>query len=583
MKLLLTLALPVLLLLGCSNENDNNESSSVEDIKLDKAPSISEENKPEAIKVDVLTQLTVNTDSAYIPPQCYTEVKDESGVHNPCYACHVNGTRPNYLHDDGELPLSYDFTGYSSTNRYANLFKDRTDLVAKISDLEIDQYVSEDNYKEDDGSIILTEKLNNLPKDWDSNKDGIWDGFKPDAYFHFDNEGFDINPSGQPTGWVAFAYYPFLGAFWPTNGSTDDVLIRLPESFRNNTQGKFDKEVYKINLAVVESVIREKDINIPQIDETQYDVDLNRDGQLSTADKVVYQWQPLSDVHMSYVGQAKDEYTTKTTEMAAGLYPKGTEFLHSVRYLSIDNGQVSISKRMKELRYSVKETWNNYSQLSNAVSGEIKERHDFPDRLATYSTSRKSGMEKGLYNGRGWRYQGFIEDSNGDLRPQSYEETLFCMGCHTGVGATTDASFAFPRKFDLNTFQQGYYHWSQKGFDGVKDPARHDGKLEYTYYLENNRSGNEFRTNDEVETKFFSNGALKPEMAEKLKNDISELLVPSVERARKLNKAYKVIVDEQSYIYGRDAHIKPLDAVVKKTIPIGEDTGIETAISAPKL
>jgi len=62
--------------------------------------------------------------------------------------------------------------------------------------------------------------------------------------------------------------------------------------------------------------------------------------------------------------------------------------------------------------------------------------------------------------------------------------------------------------------------------------------------------------------KFFDqNGTLKEKEAAKIKEDISYLLYPSTNRALKLNKAYKVIVDEQSYIYGRDAHIKPLNNV----------------------
>lgn len=35
-------------------------------------------------------------------------------------------------------------------------------------------------------------------------------------------------------------------------------------------------------------------------------------------------------------------------------------------------------------------------------------------------------------------------------------------------------------------------------------------------------------------------------------------------RALELNKAYKIIVKEQSYIYGRDTHIKPLNNVYKE-------------------
>jgi hypothetical protein len=525
----------------------------------------------------------VNINSAYIPAQCYAKIKQQSGHQsNPCYSCHVDGVRPNFLHDDSGLQQTFDFTDYSSKNRYSNLFKDRSKEVEAMSDKAIDEYVATSNYFDKDGAIKINKVLKNIPKNWDANQDGIWNGFTPDTYFAFDNQGFDIDPSGNPTGWVAFSYYPFLGGFMPTNGSTDDVLIRLPEYFRQDSNGQYSTAIYKLNLAIVESLIRQKNITIAATNEKNLNVDLNKNGVLDTAQKVVYSWAPLKDIHMSYVGKAKQVYEQKSLKIAAGLYPKGTEFLHSVRYLKVDDKQVSMSDRLKELRYSKKITWNNYSQLSKSVSSEIKERHDFPNRVSQYHSPKKGGIEQGLISGRGWNYQGFIEDHSGELRPQNYEETLACMGCHTGVGATTDSSFAFPRKFAFDNFQNGYYHWSQKSLVGVADPMRQDGKHEYSHYLENTLSGDEFGSNLEVMNKFSQSGQVSEHKISALKNDISLLLLPSAKRARTLNKAYKVIVDEQSYIYGRDPHVLPLKNMYK-TIPVGEDTGVKQAISASRL
>src|SRR3546814_2792844 len=45
----------------------------------------------------------------------------------------------------------------------------------------------------------------------------------------FDDTGFARDGSG----WRAFRYKPFPGTFWPTNGASDDVLIRLPAIFRD--------------------------------------------------------------------------------------------------------------------------------------------------------------------------------------------------------------------------------------------------------------------------------------------------------------------------------------------------------------
>ena len=93
----------------------------------------------------------------------------------------------------------------------------------------------------------------------------------------------------------------------------------------------------------------------------------------------------------------------------------------------------------------------------------------------------------------------------------------------------------------------------------VEEPRLADGRYEYQLYLQANGAGDEFRANEEVMEKFFNaDGSLKPEEVVKIETDISYLLFPSAERALELNKAYKVIVNEQSYIYGRDTHVKPV-------------------------
>lgn len=82
------------------------------------------------------------------------------------------------------------------------------------------------------GDIIVAKKLENLPKEWDVKHNEKWNGYIPDCYHNFDKDGLDKNKKVNYTGWVAFAYMPFLGTFWPTNASTDDVLIRLSKKFR---------------------------------------------------------------------------------------------------------------------------------------------------------------------------------------------------------------------------------------------------------------------------------------------------------------------------------------------------------------
>ncbi|MPQ77152.1 hypothetical protein F8R13_08850 [Hydrogenovibrio sp. JE_KL2] len=520
----------------------------------------------------------------YIPPQCYTKTEHKVGigqiahVHNPCFACHTQSLAPNFA-DDADLQLSYDFPASMRRNPWSNLFKDRRPQIAKISDQQIVSYIQQSNYQHQ-GKLLLDEKLTaHLPKAWDVNQDGRWNGYLPDAYFHFDNQGFDKAPNGKLTGWRAFGYRPFFGAFWPTNGSTDDVLIRLSTPFQQDEKGQFSLAVYKLNLAIVEAMIQRRDVAISSVDETLYGVDLNRNGKLDMAGKVVYRWAPLKGQNMSYVGQAKALQQAGKVHLAAGLYPEGTEFLHTVRYIAFDKqGGVTLSARMKEVRYARKVAWNTYFQLRNAAMSEVKEADDFPERLRRV----QGNEETGLYNGQGWVYQGFIEDQQGALRPQTYQETLSCIGCHSGIGATTDSSFAFPRKLGETHFRQGWFHASQHSLKNVVDKlVEVDGRQigEFANYLLQNHSGNEFRDNNEVEAKFFDkNGQLKPQAKKHLEKDITYLLWPSQQRAMQLNKAYKVIVDEQSFAKGRDAHAAPLNQTVYDLVKAGKMTGVEKPV-----
>ena len=523
-----------------------------------------------------LMNRSLHNKTAYIPSQCYTKTEDKQGnVHNPCFTCHTQAKRPNYI-NDADLQQTYSFADTARKNPWTNLFKDRTDAVAAISDTEITQYIRKSNYFDELGVIKLTEKLQQLPQSWDYDHNGRWDGFTPDVWFNFDSEGFDRDLSGKFTGWRAFAYYPHLGTFWPTNGSTDDVMIRLAETFRTDSKGKLNLAVYKINLAIVEAMIKEQDIAIDPVDEAKFDhVDLDKDGKIGIATKIRYDWAPVKQRFMWYVGRANAEQKAGLLHSAAGLYPEGTEFLHTVRYIDVDEqGNNVLSARMKEVRYARKRFWVNYSKLKEKALAEIKEKTDFPNRLRTF----RGNAEVGISNGQGWAYTAFIEDAQGELRPQNYEELVFCAGCHSGIGVIKDGIFSFHRKFPTTSHQQGWLHWSQKGLKGVNEPRRRDGQYEYSHYLHHNKSGNEFRSNQEVQNRFFDrDNKLKPAMLEQLHKDISVLLYASPERALRLNKAYRVIVQEQSFTKGRDANIAPVENVHQDVKP-DQATGIKEPI-----
>lgn len=519
---------------------------------------------------------------AYITSQCFTKTEEAGRVHNPCFSCHIPSQEPNYI-DDGDVQLEYAFPGDPDsvlTNPWTNLFKDRSAAVAAVSDDSILTYIRQNNYSVN-SNLILSKTLGTaLPTQWDVNGNGRWDGYVPDAYFNFDSEGFDRKPDGTLTGWRAFAYAPFLGTFWPTNGSTDDVLIRLAPTFRQLENGTDSLTVYKTNLAIVTAMIQRRDVTFESaVDETQLNVDLDKNGSLSTATYVKYDWAPLQNRFMSFVGKARQEQVAGSIHLAAGLFPEGTEFLHSVRYLDYDSSDATkLASRMKELRYAKKHAWYTYSDLQAMALDEQREAVQFPERTRQFS----GNAEIGLGNGQGWTYQGFIENKKGDLRPQTYEETVFCMGCHSGLGATTDSAFSFPRKFRENqAHQKSWYHWTQKSLAGIPEPLRSDGKYEYTHYLQQNGAGDEFRGNDEIKAKFFnSDGSLKEAMITQLHSDMTVLLNPSRSRSLMLNKAYKAIVDEQSFILGRDASITAVETV-HRTIQIGTPTGINAPVTGP--
>lgn len=523
---------------------------------------------------------------ANIPPQCFTRTRDDGGqVQNPCYVCHAEAAEPNFQ-SQPEIQLSYAFPSLERDgqvpNEWRNLFENRSEALRTVADDTILRYVREDNYRDARGRIALAERLRQLPRRWDVNGDRRWSGYVPDAAFRFDAQGFDREPDGRATGWRAFTYYPFPGAFMPTNGAFDDVLIRLPAAFREREDGTPDEAIYALNLAIIEALIRRADIAIDPADERALGVDLDRDGALGITTRVVYDWAPLQQRHMSYVGRARLEQQAGRVHAAAGLFPEGTEFLHSVRYLDVtDTGAVVPARRMKELRYSRKLRWVDYSRLRHEALLEAKEAELTPDEPELYYGDPERGMQSKL----GWVYQGFIEDRRGQLRPQTREESQFCLGCHGGLSATDDTVFSYSRKISTGA-SHGWGHWSTQGtspFANLPDPLRSDGQPEYATYLLANHAGDEYRANDEVRARFFTAGGTpRAESFAQLQQDLSILMLPSRERALALNKRYWLIVREQSYVHGRDPLLQPARNVWQK-VDQDAPTGIDEPLPAPRL
>ena len=468
-------------------------------------------------------------EEAPIPAQCYTKTNGES---NPCYTCHQTYFDPNSTEyrnnrrNDGDNQGIYTFSEEGETNAWKNLFIDRSKWIAQISDEQIEQYIEQDNYS------ALAARL----------KAKRYKGFIPDLQ-GYQNAAQAFGAKGiakDGSGWVAFNYKPFPGTFWPTNGSTDDVLIRLPKPFQQ-LHGKFNEDVYLINLSLVEMSIKGLDkIDIFPANEQQLAVDLNGDGELTTNTK----WL-AKQTH--FIGDAINIKLPKQQ------YPKNTEIMHSVRYVGIDkNGETTVPKRMKELRYMLKTKVMSEADIDTAYRSERKEKLD--EQLPHFNRVK----DRGFNNKFGWLVQGFIEDYDGELRAQSYEESLFCMGCHSAIGTTIDQTFAFPRKVT------GRAGWGYVNLKGMKDaPAKGQSIGEIQQYLQTNGGGNEFRENEEMLKNWYdADGTLNIDKVKKA--DVYQLITPSKSRAYALNKAYTQIVRSQSYIHGRDASIKPAINVLKK-------------------
>ncbi len=459
---------------------------------------------------------------ASIPPQCYTRTEQ---THNPCYVCHQNyerkPTSPYRMNklDDGALQGHYLFSDLGKKNHWANLFLDRTQYVAGISDEAILTYINQDNY---------TPLKNDL-------KARNWQGFIPDLeHLSHPERAFDSGGHARDgSRWVAFNYKPFPSTFWPTNGSTDDVAIRLPEAF-SSINGQYSRAIYHINLAAVEANIKSLSyISVNAFNEQSHGIDINGDGVLSNN-------QTHLKIADNYFGDAS------TVHREPQQYPAGTEFLHSVRYVGInDAGDIIAPPRMKELRYMVKiRTLSNVS-LDNRYRRERKEKVD--DQLPHFTNLH----ERGLENNFGWLLSGFIEDKQGQLRPQTTEETLACMGCHSAVGSTIDQTFAFARKV---TGVNGWGYINLKGMHDV--PNINSATPEILEYLQRTGGGDEFRHNQEMLNRWFDDkGHVNVEAV--LNADVYTLITPSRERALLLNKAYTYIVKSQRYVFGRDANWAP--------------------------
>jgi hypothetical protein len=476
----------------------------------------------------------VGNREAAVPPMCYTRTGGES---NPCWTCHTRGVGRNRL-DDSELQETYAFSETALENHWTNLFVDRRPFIASVSDDEILRWVRGDNY------APLRDAMRAMP--------ASYGGYRPDLDLArgFDEDGFAVDGSG----WRAVRFQPFPGAFWPSNGSTSDLFVRLPDKFRPS------RDVYRLNLSLVEAAISVEDYGakridreIEPVDERLLAFDLDGDGQVRDGTTRIRRLPP------HYAGAAADE------PVVAQAYPRGTELLHTVRYLDPD-APTLIAARMKELRYMRKVDAPDDWGLQHAYDEEAEDKAR--GKLPRY----QGDAEMGLLGPFGWQLQGYIEDARGALRVQTDEEHRFCMGCHGNLGVTVDFTFSFARKVP------GADGWRHQDLRGQHDrPQVGHSVPELVTYFSRVRGGDETRTNDELIARFAAGGAIAENELRRAAvggdRDLAWALAPSRERALALDKAYLAVVREQSFVRGRDAVLAPATRVHARITDEGTGLG----------
>lgn len=431
----------------------------------------------QTLRVSVRDDAPAMTNRApYIPVQCYAKTKRDGRISNSCATCHRASQEPNYA-DDADTQLRLSFPAYATENHWTNAL--HPPAPVSLDDASTLAHVRKANYA----------------------------GFN-DCAFNPDADGWDRNARGELTGWRSYTSVPLPGMFWPTNGSFGDVYLRLPPALRG--------EHYAVNLAIVEAMVRRTDVAIAPTDERTIGLDLDGDGKRGIAKRVKFRFP--NDLH--YIGD-------EASKAVAGLYPAGTEIQHSVRYLDVVDGVARPAARMKEVRYMRKDRRLSYAELDLRAKREAREKEQNPDELRTIFGDET----RGIGTGTGWTMKGLIEDANGELRPQTFEETAACIGCHSGIGATTDSTFTFARKVG----------WGRKPL-----------AIDTSPYFAAVGAGDDFAANDEI------------------KRDPTRV-IPSPQRALQLDRAYLAIVRAQSYIKGRDVFLAPpaLETHVAQDAPTG--------------
>ncbi|MGD9280295.1 MAG: hypothetical protein PVF60_05360 [Desulfobacterales bacterium] len=415
-----------------------------------------------------------NEDPA-IPVQCWIETG--YGTQNACKYCHTNYLTE--IEHGNNFPIGEDQILYSfqspNLNRInwenviypqkidSRLAKQGTAIPSSEENL---RYVRTDNWrrayrsarqagdsswnnlKQKNHPMQLFPALN--PNHLYSNKTD--DPTDSGTHGFIDSEGFVRNEKGEPTGWRAVNFFPYA-IFTPLTGSVSGIYIRLPEPFRTDN-GILNLDIYRKNLNILEKNIKNRSL-----------------------------------VEASYIGDAASVPVEK------GFYPLGTEFAHPLHYVDLradgefgraldgvyQNETVDYefpgtrSKRVKEIRYMYK--WKR------VTLDDIGEK-DSDEEPFVYGKAWKGWID----NHSGWILAAYIENRDGQLRPQTTEELLQCLGCHSSVGNTIDAVWSFQRKLEgaegwqeMNYGQYDSRRPNETRLRDYRNETAGKGEMEYFY------------------------------------------------------------------------------------------------------
>lgn len=408
--------------------------------------------------------------TAYIPLECYTDTgkaKTGEAFANPCYVCHNAGNTPVDNAGDWENQINW-LRFPANDNPWLNAVAPEKTIEKPLSNgkkwteldeinnqvkdnkenkiIKIDDWIKQNNWEDaynnevyigSDNPFGLGKYKLDIPPlyKWDSNNNR----FVKTNYI--DNEGFIYSSENEHTNntntwWRAYDWKHFPG-FFPTNGRLDSAMIRLPEVFRKEN-GQYNKEIYKINLAILECAVKQLTENC-EVEPLDTNL-LDRYGiNYTTTNSTII----FNQVPNKYIGDASniDVWQIKSDGTKVGLYPVGTELAHPIYYIDPDwESRPDLAAKtghLKEFRYMKKLAMPDIN-----VGGEEEEENIdyFP-------------YDNGLMpnDPETWLMGGWIEDKDGKLRPQSEEEMAFCMACHGAISGTVDSTFTYWRKLTGST------------------------------------------------------------------------------------------------------------------------------------